>query len=128
MDEDVREVCAMPAVRLRLVLQQHLVRLVTTTKNNTVRLRVLYIMVMTVRLLPFLRHYDLLIRLTFSNNGGVFTFLFRTCLFKMDFLKFLALLVVHVVMQRLVCVMLHLLLKNERLREEHQWCADQSCN
>jgi hypothetical protein len=121
MDEYVREVCAMPTVHLRLVLQQHLVRLVT------VRLRVLYIMV-TLRL-HFMRHYDLLIRLTFSNQRVVVsTFLLSTCLVKMDFLKLLALLIVHVVMQRLVCVMLHLLLKDERLGEKHQWCADQSCN
>jgi hypothetical protein len=91
----------MTTVGLRLILQQHLVRLVSNLRS---RLGILRIVVMI--------HYHLLIRLTFSYNELMILLLFNTGLIKRDFLELFTLLVMHVVVQGLVSVMFHLLLKD----------------
>ena len=101
MNKDVCEVGAMTTVGLRLILQQHLVRLVSNLRS---RLGILRIVVMI--------HYHLLIRLTFSYNELMILLLFNTGLIKRDFLELFTLLVMHVVVQGLVSVMFHLLLKD----------------
>ena len=75
MNEDVCEVGTVATVGLRLILQQHLVRLVSTLSS---RLGILRIVVMI--------HYHLLIRLTFSYHELMIVLLFNTRLVKRDFL------------------------------------------
>ena len=75
MNEDVCEVSTMTTVGLGLILQQHLVRLVSTLSS---RLGILRIVVMI--------HYHLLIRLTFSYHELMIVLLFNTGLVKRDFL------------------------------------------
>ena len=115
VNEDVCEVRTVSLVGLRLVLQHHLIGYVLTGSERVFAIR------LTVVVVSISLGY-LLIWLTLMMVG----ILLSCCtLSKRNLLELLALLVMYIVVKSLVGMMLHLLLQDQRLREEHHWCAYQ---